>query len=683
MPDISIGGIGGVDPDARIDSSVLLANMLQLDPNLNVKLANALEAAISQIIQEKIADAKADALDDNNRADDPDNDQSPANATDNTPTPTDPRLSDPDPGIGNQPTNDANTTVPGSKAVIATNTELKTDRDRTVETAADSLQAAQQLQNRAAERVDQFRDELAHRAPDLSFLRPSELVTFARSLLSDDLAATWEVKQQALEQQAAEAQDALTRVAEQMRGQWPEAKVNECIRQISGLTSNIDAVEAGRAAAAFLTNSLEASVSQLVARATDPSLAQEKQREAKFDAHLAIAYAEALLKEQATEACQAASAFLEQLPPRSLARTNAEAMLAIADRFPESQPETRKALEWYYTSLSKDSAPEARKELDRLLMCKDDAVLGRAIGYAIELAREGSADLSQLRCIAKVVDPDPEVRFRARQQLEETGCEVQRAKRVSPFEGVPDPKSFEAALLETAAFQALQAELVCKPAEVVAQHAEARLTTAFTVLSLIETLKEQDVVKPEASVNIGGAFFQLDKGSRVNDTEAAHQLAGQVYLGSERLDTLLTDTQLASLARVQAALTTVVPSYVNGVDSAWERNGMRNAFENAVAYLIKEPAGDPRALERAYEIFRAEATNALKAVYESNRADLERLEAQRFSTNATQTILEADLTRKQDALAIYKAMLAQTDAQHAYYRMQDWMHFALYEADKR
>jgi len=409
---------------------------------------------------------------------------------------------------------------------------------------------------------------------------------------------------------------------------------------------------------------------ELLARSADPDLDQNSRQSASFDSRLAMVYTERLLNEQSSSARASVEAGLQELPENSQARKAGQALLAIAEKIPEAQSETRQALEDFFESLAlqQQSHATALAVLERLLASGDNLLLG----YVVRMHQEGSFD----RRVADALEPDPEVSARARRQIED---------------GLPGASSADFNLAKTEVFEAVRTEILKldNPAEAVQLHAEGRLRAAFTVLELIDTLKEQGKIEPGTPVAVAGASFQLGNGLRAEESEAAHKLAGQVYIGIDgtaaasrdqdqlrqhRLDTLLaSDSKLLKLAQVQAASTTVLPSYVNNADSLWESKGLRDALEGAVSNLLNESVSDPGAVARAFETFRGAAAEAIQAAAEHNRAKLEQLDAQQAQAAATQAMERAQLARMQEVIELYQATLAQADAQQMRLKMLEYL----------
>jgi hypothetical protein len=664
MSDLTIGAADIAAVANQVNSvSQLLGSLIQLQLNLDAKIANAFEAAIDAIVEEKKAVAEIDAPE-IDRMSDVEEDEQILEASDE----------------------DQLTAEASSQNTSLIADEVKADHDGSLKNADENLEAEQVVQNRALEVINQFRDELVRRAPNLDLLSEKELVGFAKSLLEDDsLEAAWQAKQNSLDQEAAERRNALARLAEDLKGSWPRDTVDALAEDISAnVVTYIDALEADQMATDFLACTGADSISSLVARSTDTKLDSTTQRAAAFDALLAMTYAERLLNEQVFEAWNAVETGLRQLPEASVGRKRGEAVLAIAEQIPEA--ETRQAVESYYNSLAEKSTVAAGEVLDRLLASQDTLLFE----YLVRLYQE--SNFSPL--VAQALSPNPEISAQARREIELADLKEQRERprRVSPFESELEPAGADFHLAKTEVFEAVRAEILKMDnlVEAVELHAEGRLRTAIAVLELVDHLKEQGMVETGNPVAVGGALFQLGKGCQLEDSEAAHKLAGQIYIGIDqdtlaklneeqrrqyRLDTLLqSDAELESLARVLAASTTVLPSYVNNVDSLWESKGLRDALEQSLSQLIAKEAANADSVEQTFEMFRAGAMEALELASAHNEAKLRQLEAQRIEADAVQQGLqEAHLARMQEVIDLYKTVLAETDANEARISLQQWL----------
>lgn len=636
MPDLSIGPVaksGAIDATCPVGEP-FAGSHIGLQQKLDTRLAEALQTAIDAIIEEKKIDAKVEAIE-----------------------------------------------------VTTVGDEVKTEVKASVETNAGNLQIEEDVQRRAIEIMGACRDGIVARAADLDLLSQHELAGLFKSLIKDEsLDAAWRVEQDSLQQQAAEAREALTRAAECLAGTWPQAATSALAEHISTeVVHFVDIVEADRMAIDFLSCEGVQNVAGLIARSTDPALDAGSQQTMVFDAHLAMAYAGRFLKEQAVEARSAVQAALEELPAASQARKGIEARLAIAEQIPETQPETRKAVEEYYEWLAPKGHVEARDVLDRLLGSKDEVLLD----YLVNRDREKPFDSR----VAQALSPDPDVSARARRQIEQIEPDEQRARarRVSPIDGEGLKPGAELHIATAEVFDVVRTEILKMDnlAEAVQCHAEGRLRTAFTVLQLIQDLKDRGAIDAGAPVAVGGALFQLGKGCEVEDSQAAHKLAGQVYIGIDqrtlaelneaqrapyRLDTLLHDEpELETLAKMQAASTTVLPSYVNKVDSLWENQGLRNAFAQAVSDLVNRQDADA-GVAQAYETFRAGTVAALEKALDHHVGKARQLEAELAAADAASHQLhETRRVQTQEVFDLYQSVLARTDANQAHVLMQDWL----------
>jgi hypothetical protein len=210
--------------------------------------------------------------------------------------------------------------------------------------------------------------------------------------------------------------------------------------------------------------------------------------------------------------------------------------------------------------------------------------------------------------------------------------------------------------------------------EAVAHHAEGRLSTVYAVLDQIVGAKREALIDKNEPVFVGGpAVYQLGTGSRADQTEAAHELPAQIYIGIDeaqfrcksadersgfRLDSRITDDRdLAALARFQAAATNVLPAVVNDVDGLWEGRGLRQALQTAIEELIKHDAANRQTLDEAYETFRVAAGEALDS-------------ARDYYLSAKPS---DDVRAELAVVELYRQTLEQIDAARARDLMFDWI----------
>ncbi len=679
MPEISVGPVAAAGIVNEVSAACPLLGGLNVQiQNFESRLANALETAADEIVEEKKAEAKI-AAHETDGADGPEPD---VMVTDDV----QPAVTGSASSSGDRPSGDdpiardlaasAERRNPGDPVPADA---VMPDRDKAVETGAANLQAEEQVQSRVSQVIGQYRDEFVRRAADLDLLSNEELSAFAKSLIEDQpLEQAWETQQNSLRQQANDARDLLERLAKELEGSAAACALADHIT--TNVVNMVSAADADPMAIDFLACEHVKTVSQLIASVDqDPGA----QRAATFDAHLAVAYAERLLKDQVSEAFGAVKSDLAQLSERSAARQTCEAFVAIAEALPEAGAETRQAVEQYYATLAeKRGHPAARDLLDRLLTSRDEVLLDHLVhsGYDSRVAQALSAD--------------EEVSARARRQIEQADSDDVRARpaRRAPVDEIPPDTTAAFHLLKTDVFEVVRNEIVKMDSlvEAITLHAEARLRNALTVLELVDTLKQQGVIERGTPVVVGGALFQLGKGSREDDTEAAHKLAGQVYIGVDqatlatldeeqrrpyRLDTLLQgDAELEMLARIQAASTSVLPSCVNKVDSLCESKEFRDAFEQAVAQLVDQDNWNHAAVAQAYETFRAGAISALEdaRTHVAAQLDAERAAADR----AAESLRSAQLQRREEVIAAYDIVMRQTDADRAHALMQDWLAMA-------
>jgi hypothetical protein len=129
------------------------------------------------------------------------------------------------------------------------------------------------------------------------------------------------------------------------------------------------------------------------------------------------------------------------------------------------------------------------------------------------------------------------------------------------------------------------------------------------------------------------AFDQLQQRlfrDKFTTTQDAHQIPGQVYLGSQQLDAVLAD-KLTNPGQSDAHRsltgifggTTTLPRYLNEADSLAESSGLVDAFRNGCRVLLQAPlvanqvTVNHAALVRAYQTYLFAADEALRTAIET------------------------------------------------------------------
>lgn len=207
-----------------------------------------------------------------------------------------------------------------------------------------------------------------------------------------------------------------------------------------------------------------------------------------------------------------------------------------------------------------------------------------------------------------------------------------------------------------------------------------RLETICKVFELVCDLREANTVQQNDRVSFlaGGAAFQLDEGTAIDRTAAAHKLPGQLAIGVDpavidervretqerfRLDNLIAEDQLLKDAvRGWFATTTVTPTYVNAADKLWEDKGLREAFRGAVESIVRQPADFDRqaAIEAAYARFRDDALAALDLASDHNEARLREVERRNAPPESPRTMTQEDRESIRRVLEAYERNLEQT-----------------------
>ena len=294
------------------------------------------------------------------------------------------------------------------RQLVADRSDLKVVTDvvepetHTIDTNTDSRIAFDELlDTRATGLVDTVRDQLDRRASDLDLLNDDELTGLMRSLLlADSLTSTVDAHAAGLEQQAANERAAIERVGDVLRDRYPDLADHVAdvvsgrvgVAEVFDLALDILGCDAG-------------SITELATRADDPSLDPAVRKAARFDAHLAMAYADRLVAEQVDAARNALDADTLQLPVNGQERKTVEALLAIGDELAQQPPEVREAVESYYQVLAAcDSHAVARGVVDQLLATPEQDLLD----YLVTLSQERRHD----RLVQRALSEDPDVSVR-------------------------------------------------------------------------------------------------------------------------------------------------------------------------------------------------------------------------------------------------------------------------------
>jgi hypothetical protein len=559
-------------------------------------------------------------------------------------------------------------------------TEVVEPETHTIDTNTASRLEVEDLATRATDVVDIVREQLARRASDLDLLTDSELTDVMRSMLLDhSMTAAVDAHAAGLEQQAVDERAAIERISEALTDRYPDL-ADHVADVVAGSVTADEACEL----ALDILGCDASSIAELAARADDEALDEHVRQAAAFDACLAMTYADHLLAEQAHAARCALEADAQQLPVNSQEGKTVDALVAIGEQLVDQPAPVHEAVEAYYHVLAAgDSHVAARAVVDQLLAAQDQSLLD----YLVTLREERRND----RLVERALSEDPDVRAHARRQIEQSGTELegQRHRRISPLtDNCVDPGHLEFHLATAQAADAFNAALLQRQdvGAAVDLHAETRMRDIYTVLHLVGELRDQGRIAPDSPVTIAGAVYQLGKGSDLDDTNAAHRMPGQIYLGVDRdelvlktadqreayrLDSLLAyDSELQTLARFEAAVTTILPRYVNNADSAWEAAGLRDALSAAIDQLL-----DPKTtttVTEAYETFRTNAAAALAAARIDNEAAYARLEAARAADTAL-SLIEQQQLRTIMVLDQYREILAVMDAQRAHDDLQAWI----------
>lgn len=156
-----------------------------------------------------------------------------------------------------------------------------------------------------------------------------------------------------------------------------------------------------------------------------------------------------------------------------------------------------------------------------------------------------------------------------------------------------------------------------------AVHKTLRFEKILNALEAIHSLKEQQLVSKESDVEVKGAFFhprRALRGNKVDNTEAAHHLPGQVYIDGKRLDEHIKNLEDSDLLEAtfqgQSGGTSVLDKLINDVDSKWERFGLTKAFEDSVKAILGSQLDKEMALKEAFEQLQQDSIKALEKTSE-------------------------------------------------------------------
>jgi hypothetical protein len=117
----------------------------------------------------------------------------------------------------------------------------------------------------------------------------------------------------------------------------------------------------------------------------------------------------------------------------------------------------------------------------------------------------------------------------------------------------------------------------------VSGHATERYENLRTVLCMLYPLRQRKLI-PASTVTIAGAEWQKERGSRADDTQAAHTMPRRLMIGGKSLAEWLKashDEFLQFALKTIEGTVTTLPSYVNKADTAWENSGLSQAYADA------------------------------------------------------------------------------------------------------
>lgn len=531
----------------------------------------------------------------------------------------------------------AGETESGHEVSTASDHTAGAESDHTAQVAAENKLQEPQIQQRALDTIDEFRQEIVSRAEYLGKLTQDELNGVILSLVkiqpidesmvkSESLDDQWQSVQAQLESDVAQQVDALSQVARQVEGKWPQVAAEDLATRLVDKAALIDLAGMERTVTESLRHGNPPTVTTLlderrtVAEELDRQHSQQqarpsskrhhaiqslehKQRELEFDSRLAIGLLQHDVAQQIEASRQALASDLQQLPENSTARKSGEAVLKIYSPAADTGPEVRAALVDFYDAVAnKHSYERAGELLDKVL----DAHDSRLFEYVKNFPKDPGG------VIVAALSEEQDIRERAQREIQRAldGETDQRVGRVSSW-----------------GREVKQSRPDLDYQQTVDYHAQMRLENMFKVFQLVADLKDRGLVSQNDPVRVpdGGASFQLGHGSVEDRTAAAHKLPAQISIGVDhsglagmperRLDHLVPDQDdvLKLAVRGWFGTTTETPLCVNAVDSLWEEKGLREAFRGAIEYIVQqsEAANRQAVLKEAFERFKDDALTAL------------------------------------------------------------------------
>jgi hypothetical protein len=162
-------------------------------------------------------------------------------------------------------------------------------------------------------------------------------------------------------------------------------------------------------------------------------------------------------------------------------------------------------------------------------------------------------------------------------------------------------------------------------------HADIRMEKVVQALTVVFHLRRCNRLNPIASVQVAPAEVQLQRGRRIDQTQAAHNMPCNIKIAGQNVWELIPNSNPdATLLRTTVAgwfaSTVVLPSVANNSDSLWEHFGLTQALKSALVRVISATAtlpGAAAALSQAFEHFRTEARGPLTRAQDHNQRSLQ------------------------------------------------------------
>jgi hypothetical protein len=133
-------------------------------------------------------------------------------------------------------------------------------------------------------------------------------------------------------------------------------------------------------------------------------------------------------------------------------------------------------------------------------------------------------------------------------------------------------------------------------------HATERYENLRVVLCMLYPLRRR-LILPASTVTIVGAEWQKERGSRADDTHAAHTMPRRLMIGGKALTEWLktsNDELLRFAIKTIEGTVTTLPSYVNKADTTWENNGLSQAYADAAREVLHDWPPDVAAAALRY-----------------------------------------------------------------------------------